>query len=62
MPTYEYQCSKCNAQFDLRRSFTEVEQPAVCPSCGGEARKLFSLFASEGRGKVRVPEKEAFRG
>lgn len=33
MPVYQYRCALCWAVFDERRSFTDLERPAVCPEC-----------------------------
>jgi putative FmdB family regulatory protein len=41
VPTYEYECEKCGAHFELRRSFTEDGSSADCPKCHAEARRLF---------------------
>ena len=51
MPVYEYQCSKCNNQFELRQKFSDP--PATeCPECGGEVKKMISsaAFALKGGG------------
>lgn len=61
MPIYEFTCAACGTAFEVTRSFSQATDPATCPRCGGEGRREYSLFASEGRGKVRVPEKEALR-
>lgn len=42
MPIYEYECTKCSHQFELKRSFGE-DSGAPCPRCKGEGRRLFSL-------------------
>ena len=39
MPTYEYQCLSCRQHFERKQSFTD-EPVKVCPSCGGEVRKV----------------------
>ena len=41
MPTYEYACRECGHRFDTVQSFTD-DPLTVCPSCGGELRKVFS--------------------
>ncbi len=41
MPVYEYKCTKCFHQFELKRSFGE-DSSAPCPICEGEGRRLFS--------------------
>lgn len=41
MPTYSYRCRACNEAFDIQQAFTD-DTLTVCPSCGGELRKLFS--------------------
>ena len=42
MPTYQYRCSNCDDQFELRQSFTD-DPVTVCPdqSCGGPVKKVF---------------------
>lgn len=42
MPTYEYQCNKCNEEFELRRKRLDPT-PVVCPACGKEdCKRLIS--------------------
>jgi putative FmdB family regulatory protein len=40
MPVYQYQCSCCNHEFDLKQSFYD-ESIASCPKCQNGARRLF---------------------
>jgi putative FmdB family regulatory protein len=61
MAIYEFQCEKCGSVFDVTRPMSQAGDPAVCPSCGGGARKLVSAFAStEGYG-VKGMAKGPFR-
>ena len=39
MPTYEYQCRKCNYQFEKVQKMSEPAL-AVCPECGGQLQRL----------------------
>jgi len=41
MPTYEYQCNKCEHAFEVVQSFTD---PAIeqCPKCQGGVRKVYN--------------------
>ena len=41
MPIYEYQCTDCSFQFELKRGFSE-NSPVTCPKCGGDTRRIFS--------------------
>jgi putative FmdB family regulatory protein len=41
MPTYSYRCTECGNAFDIQQAFTD-DSLTVCPSCGGNLRKLFS--------------------
>ena len=41
MPIYEYECTRCLSRFDVKRSFGE-NGGASCPTCEGEARRVFS--------------------
>ncbi|HAF69575.1 MAG TPA: FmdB family transcriptional regulator [Acidimicrobiaceae bacterium] len=42
MPTYQYRCTTCDDQFEIRQSFSD-DPITVCPieSCGGEVKKVF---------------------
>jgi putative FmdB family regulatory protein len=41
VPTYEYQCGKCQRVFEVRQ---RISEPALttCDVCGGEVRRLLS--------------------
>jgi putative FmdB family regulatory protein len=41
MPNYEFLCEYCGP-FEQRRSFAEAGDPIMCPSCGEEARRIYS--------------------
>ena len=41
MPIYQYLCSKCNSEFELRQGFND-DPVVVCPKCQNGARRLFS--------------------
>lgn len=51
MPLYEYQCTACDQQFELRQKFSD-EPAKECPTCGGPVQKLISQtgFALKGGG------------
>jgi putative FmdB family regulatory protein len=40
MPIYEYKCSKCNEDFEIKQSFND-KPVTVCHRCGSEARRVF---------------------
>ncbi len=40
MPLYEYQCTKCDHNFEIRQGF-DAEPVCDCPSCSNESRRLF---------------------
>ena len=40
MPTYEYECSKCEDIFEVFQSMTD-ERIKKCPKCGGKVNRLF---------------------
>lgn len=62
MPAYEYHCASCGNAFELWRPMSESSAPATCPTCGGAAEKLVSVFASTSGYGIKVPERPAFRG
>ena len=41
MPIYEFCCSLCSCDFELRRKFGD-DSDACCPKCNGEGRRIFS--------------------
>ena len=44
MPTYDYHCDQCGADFELRLRFSDlVEQDCVNEECSAIARRLFSV-------------------
>ncbi len=40
MPRYDYQCTSCGQEFELRQSFKEAGS-GTCPTCAGEGRRVF---------------------
>jgi putative FmdB family regulatory protein len=46
MPTYEFQCEKCNKTFDVTMSVSEYDEKKVtCPKCGGnKLKRVISSF------------------
>jgi putative FmdB family regulatory protein len=75
VPTYEYQCEKCQRVFEVRQRITE---PALttCEVCGGHVKRLLSSapfilkgegwyvtdYPSEARKKAKEAEKPAGNG
>jgi len=51
MPMYEYRCTSCEKQFEVRQKFSDPPV-TVCPDCGGAVTKLISsaAFALKGGG------------
>lgn len=46
MPVYEYRCPTCDDRFDLLRSFSQADEPAICPAGHVVAERLVSLPAA----------------
>jgi putative FmdB family regulatory protein len=47
VPIYEYRCETCDERFEELVSASATEPPP-CPACGAKnAKRLFSLFATE---------------
>lgn len=40
MPIYEYECKACSLKFEVKKHFDDCVE-ANCPTCCGEARRLF---------------------
>ncbi len=41
MPTYQYHCSSCGRDLEIRQSFSDPTM-TVCPECQGSLRKVFN--------------------
>ncbi|MCU1392397.1 MAG: FmdB family transcriptional regulator [Ilumatobacteraceae bacterium] len=50
MPLYEFRCKTCDDTFEVRRSMSESDLPAPCPSGHENTARLLSVFASVGGG------------
>ena len=47
MPLYEYRCTKCGEQFEVRQSMGEDGSKLNCPKCqAGKPVRLMSTFSS----------------
>ena len=40
MPRYDYQCTSCDQEFELRQSFSEAGS-GTCPVCAGLGRRVY---------------------
>ena len=67
MPRYDYQCTRCDNQFELVQSFKEAGS-GICPVCSGEGRRVFhavpviykgSGFYTTDYGRPKSPPSEA---
>jgi len=75
VPTYEYQCEKCQRIFEVRQRITEAPL-TTCEACGGRVKRLLSSapfilkgegwyvtdYPSESRKKAREAEKSTPNG
>lgn len=39
MPTYDYRCTSCSHQYEMREGF-DAPSRQPCPRCGGEAKRV----------------------
>lgn len=37
MPTYEFNCKRCDERFEITCHWNERKEKAVCPKCGGRS-------------------------
>ncbi len=50
MPIYEFSCSSCGAEFEMKRSFSDSTMP-ICPTCqGSHVQRLLSRPAIHFKG------------
>lgn len=58
MPTYDYRCTHCDAQFQTRHAMTAAGSP--CPFCGATARRVI-LAAPAVHGRMARGREAAVR-
>jgi putative FmdB family regulatory protein len=63
MPVYAFSCAACGG-FELRRPMAQAAEPASCPACGTDARRVFhppglARLARPVRGMLDMEEKSA---
>ncbi|MEA3275179.1 MAG: zinc ribbon domain-containing protein [Pseudomonadota bacterium] len=58
MPTYDYRCPNCQAQFQARHAVT-AEGP-TCPACGAEPERII-LSAPAVQGRMAQGREAAMR-
>lgn len=46
MPVYEYACATCGNRFEKLRPMSRMDEQAPCPDCGGDSRRVLSVFAA----------------
>jgi len=75
VPTYEYQCEKCQRVFEVRQRITEAAL-STCDVCGGRVKRLLSPapfilkgegwyvtdYPSDSRKKAKEAEKSTSNG
>jgi len=42
MPTYEYQCERCNHIFEVVKSMSKYDRKEKCPCCRVDAKRKIS--------------------
>ena len=45
MPIYEYYCVQCDAEYEIMRSVSQIDEPAPCRVCGQPGRRQLSTFS-----------------
>jgi putative FmdB family regulatory protein len=63
VPVYEYACTECGEQLEVRQSFTDAPL-TVCPTCAGRLRKVLSPVGVvfKGSGFYRTDSRAAAAG
>lgn len=61
MPIYEYICSRCAHEFEVRRPISEAGEPTRCPSCRATAKKQISAFGSKDGFYMKTSSPTPFR-
>ena len=64
MPLYEFFCEPCDGVFELLRSIRESSEPAPCPVCNHDAKRVmptsFAAFTYRDGYPRRIPDKGTY--
>ena len=64
MPLYEFFCEPCDGVFELLRSIRESSEPAPCPVCNRDAKRVmptsFAAFTYRDGYPRRIPDKGTY--
>ena len=63
MPVYQYACTECASQLEVRQSFTD-DPLTTCPQCSGRLRKVLSAVGVvfKGSGFYRTDSRSSSNG
>jgi putative FmdB family regulatory protein len=64
VPLYEFYCEPCDGVFELLRSIREASEPAPCPVCNRDAKRMmpssFNAFTFRDGYPRRIPDKGTY--
>lgn len=64
MPLYEFFCEPCDGVFELLRTIREASEPASCPVCNRDAKRVmptsFAAFTYRDGYPRRIPDKGTY--
>ena len=65
MPIYEYYCAKCDEEFDRMLPVSQMDEPALCDTCGQPGQRLLSNFSFKSNSvtapKLKPVKRKPFR-
>ena len=62
MPVYEYLCTKCKKEFEIKKSMNDIDKQFSCPYCGRNGERVVSVFGATNGKYIRPAGKQAVRG
>jgi putative FmdB family regulatory protein len=63
MPLYEYYCDDCECKFEVLRSFSQSDAPALCTQCSSpHTRRAISLCSAVSKGGNEGESSRALTG
>lgn len=57
MPIYPFACDACGAEFEVTRKLSAMRDPAACPACGKDARRVFTGLTVTGKAEAPTAKK-----
>lgn len=62
LASYDFNCHSCETTFEVSRPMSQAADPAICPDCGKQAARVFTVPGMVFQGDGWASKNERIRG